>query len=170
MRVCPQCGYRAEERICPRDGLPMVEEGLFGKGERAPELVGRMFGDRYQVDSQIGVGGMGWVFKATHLVMQQTVALKVMRQEVTRDMSAVKRFYQEARACSRLGHHNTIKVHDFGVSDDGYPYIVMEYLRGRPLNEVLKADGAFPAERAIRVAVQICKSLDEAHEVSLREG
>ena len=167
MRVCPQCGFRAEERICPRDGLPMVEEGLFGKGEPAPELVGRMFGDRYQVESLIGLGGMGWVFKATHLVMQQTVALKVMRQEVARDMSAVKRFYQEARACSQLGHHNTIKVHDFGVSDDGFPYIVMEFLRGRPLNEVLKVEGAFPTARAIRIATQICKSLDEAHEVGL---
>ena len=92
---------------------------------------------------------MGWVFRSTHLVMQQTVALKVMRRDVTKEMSALRRFYQEARTCSRLKHPNTIKVHDFGVSDDGFPYIVMEFLDGKPLGYVL-APGRSAAAGTLR--------------------
>ena len=167
MRICPQCGSRSDATICARDGFPTVVEGLFAGPDTAPALVGRRFGDRYQVEELIGHGGMGWVFQATHLVMQQSVALKIMRRDVARDLSAVKRFSKEARDCSRLRHHNTIKVYDFGVSDDGYPYIVMEYLEGQPLSRVLRADGALPFDRAVHIATQICASLDEAHDIGL---
>ena len=167
MRVCTQCGYRSDDRVCPHDGMPLVEERLFDQPEEAPQLVGRMLGDRYQIEALIGQGGMGWVFRGTHLVMQQPVALKVMRREQARDRVAVKRFCQEARACSLLRHYNTIKVHDFGVTDDGYPYIVMEYLDGRPLSRVLKDEGALGPVRAVHIATQICRSLVEAHDRGL---
>jgi serine/threonine-protein kinase len=147
--------------------MPLVDESLFAPSDGAPDLVGRLFGDRYEVKELVGQGGMGWVFQATHLVMQQTVALKVMRRDVARDMTAVKRFSKEARDCSRLLHHNTIKVYDFGVSDDGYPYIVMEYLAGRSLSQVLRAEGALDPQRVVRIARQVCASLDEAHDAGL---
>ena len=167
MRVCPQCGFEADERFCPRDGFPMVKEGLFEADGGAPSLVGRLFGGRYQVEEVIGKGGMGWVFRATDPVMQRTVALKVMRRDVARDMAAVKRFSKEARDCSRLRHHNTISVYDFGVSDDGYPFIVMEFLEGTPLGRLLHDEGALPLERVVHIATQICRSLDEAHDLGL---
>ena len=167
MRICPQCGHRSDERFCPRDGLPMINEGLFDASDDAKALSGQVFGERYQLGELLGQGGMGWVFRATHLVMRQPVAVKVMRREHVRDVNAVKRFCQEARACSLLRHYNTIKVHDFGVTDSGYPYIVMELLEGQPLNRVLRESGALPAPRAARIALQVCRSLDEAHECGL---
>ena len=142
----------------------MVEETLFRKKSGAGELIGRVFGDRYQVEALIGRGGMGWVFRGTHRVMEQPIALKVMRQGLAADLAAVKRFYKEARACSKLCHHNTIKVHDFGVTDDGFSYIVMEFLEGQPLNQVLAEQGSLGARRSSRIAIQVCRSLDEAHE------
>ena len=145
----------------------MVKPGLFETGGGAPSLVGRLFGGRYQVDAVVGKGGMGWVFRATDPVMQRTVALKVMRRDVARDMAAVKRFSKEARDCSRLRHHHTISVYDFGVSDDGYLYLVMEFLDGRPLGEVLREEGALPLPRVVHIAAQICRSLDEAHDLGL---
>jgi serine/threonine-protein kinase len=146
--------------------MPLVEEVLF-PADTGSAMLGRVFGDRYEVQALIGRGGMGWVFRARHLVIEQVVAVKVMRKALAQDLAAVKRFYQEARACSRLRHHNTIKVFDFGLSDDGHPYIVMEYLEGRPLSSVLETLTALGAGRAARITRQICKSLHEAHELGL---
>ncbi len=167
MKVCPSCGHRGDESVCPNDAFPMVDESTFSKPGEEEALVGQVFGERYKVDALIGKGGMGWVFRATHLVMQQTVALKVMRRELASDMVMVKRFYQEARACSRLKHHHSIKVHDFGVSEDGNAYLAMEYLDGRPLSDVMVEQSPFPAERACRILAQACKSLEEAHSIGL---
>ena len=168
MRICPQCRHSGDEKVCPQDGMPMIDPSNLGdEEENAPDLIGRVFGERYRVESVIGRGGMGWVFSGTHLVMQQTVALKVMRKDLCRNMSAVRRFLQEARACSQLRHHNTIKVYDFGYSDDGYPYLTMEYLEGSPLNRLLKTEGPLDPGRAARIGVQICHSLDEAHEAGM---
>jgi serine/threonine-protein kinase len=170
MRICPHCGHRGTEEQCPRDGYPTVAADLVSAedGERgAPPLVGSRFGDRYVVDALVGEGGMGWVFRATHKYMQQTVALKVMRRDVARNRGAIERFFQEARACSRLRHPHTIKVHDFGVSDDGYPFLVMEYLEGASLDVVLTHEGALAPARVVRIALQLGKSLAEAHGLGL---
>ncbi len=145
----------------------MVLEHLVGDSAEPPNLIGRVFGDRYRVDELVGKGGMGCVYRALHVVMQQTVALKVMRRDLARDVTAIRRFYHEARACSGLKHHHTIKVHDFGVSDDGYPYLAMEYLSGRPLGAVLRAEGRLEAGRVVRLAQQVCKSLQEAHDAGI---
>lgn len=164
MRLCPQCGHRSDARICPEDGLPTVVEGILrGHDADSEAFVGKVFGERFEVEALLGAGGMGWVFRARHLTLQRTVALKVMRRELASDLSAVRRFYQEARASSLLQHHHTIRVTDFGVSDDGHPYLVMEYLEGRPLDDVLRDEAPLAPLRAIRIATQVCQSLDEAH-------
>ena len=169
MRVCPQCGFRGEEGVCPRDGFPTVKGDLLGArpADEMPSLVGRLFGERYQVEEEVGSGGMGWVFRAKHTVMNQTIALKVMRPDVVRDQSSVQRFFREARTCSKLLHPNTIKVHDFGVSDDGYAFLVMEFLRGRSLSQVLDDEVLLSPKRVVRIATQVCKSLSEAHDIGL---
>lgn len=163
MRVCPHCGHRGSGPSCPRDGFPLVEEHMLRGGAGQPDIVGRVFGGRYRVESLIGGGAMGWVFRARHEIMRSPVALKVMRRELVPERMAVERFYREARACSRLKYHHTIKVHDFGVSPDGYPFIVMEYLEGESLAAVLKREGSLAPVRAVRIATLIARALQEAH-------
>ncbi len=167
MNICPNCQYRGAERLCPRDGFPMVDEARVRRPNAEADLVGKVFDNRYEVLSLLGSGGMGWVFKARHLAMQHLVALKVMRRELAEDLNAIKRFYQEARACSKLSHPHTIKVHDFGTAEDGHLYLAMEYLQGEPLNKVIARDGPLPPARACHLAAGICQSLDEAHDLGL---
>ncbi len=176
MRVCSTCGYRGLASYCPNDGsatLPVTPAGVrSAESETESELasrefVGRVLEGRYRVDQLLERGGMGWVFRATHLAMEQTVAVKVLRRDLVKDEAFVERFRAEARACSRLRHHHTIKVHDFGISEDGYPFLVMEFLEGRSLDTALRREGPLPAARVIRIAQQICKSLQEAHSLGM---
>jgi len=138
-----------------------VLEQLVAPGDAAPDLVGHVFSGRYRVEALIGHGGMGWVFRATHLGMQRTVALKIMR--CVSDETRVRRFYREVQAGARLRHHHTVTVHDFGVTDEGCPYLVMEHLEGAPLSQLLRAKRALHPSRAVHIAWQICKALHEAH-------
>ena len=141
----------------------MVDEKLYAGSSGEPDLVGKVFDNRYEVEALVGRGGMGWVFKARHLTMQHEVALKLLRRDVSVDMSVVRRFYQEARSCAQLKHPNTIRVHDFGASDDGYLFLAMEFLVGEPLGRRIKDHGPMGVARTLRVARQVCDSLDEAH-------
>jgi serine/threonine-protein kinase len=150
--------------VCPIDGLPTVDEGALRSRDAPPDLIGHRLGERYELEAVIGSGGMGWVFRARHVLMQRTVAVKVLRPELARDAEALRRFFQEARASSALTHHNTIQVFDFAVDDAGHPYLVMEYLEGRPLSRAIVEDGPFRPERALSIARQVCDSLAEAHE------
>ncbi len=127
------------------------------------DLIGRVFDSRYQITALVGRGGMGTVYKAVHVAMNQVVALKVLHREMSKDERQVQRFYQEARASSRLRHPNTIKVFDFGRSDDGHLYLAMEYLEGETLTQLLRREGALPVRRALNIARQVAKSLAEAH-------
>jgi serine/threonine protein kinase len=127
------------------------------------DLIGKIFDSRYQITGLIGHGGMGVVYKAVHIAMNQVVALKVLSRAMTGDDTQVQRFYQEARASSRLKHPNTIRVFDFGRAEEGHLYIAMEFLDGETLTSVLKREGALPARRALNIAKQVAKSLAEAH-------
>ncbi len=127
------------------------------------DLIGRIFDSRYQITALVGRGGMGTVYKAVHVAMNQVVALKVLHREMSRDERQVQRFYQEARASSRLKHPNTIKVFDFGRSDEGHLYLAMEFLEGQTLTQLLRREGALPARRALNIVRQVAKALAEAH-------
>ncbi len=126
-------------------------------------LIGRIFDSRYQITALVGRGGMGTVYKAVHVAMNQTVALKVLHREMSRDERQVQRFYQEARASSRLKHPNTIRVFDFGRSDEGHLYFAMEFLEGETLTQLLRREGALPVRRALNIVRQVAKALAEAH-------
>ncbi len=130
-------------------------------------LIGMVFDGRYQIVELIGKGGMGAVYKAIHLAMNQTVALKVLSQEALGDDTAVQRFYHEAKASSRLKHPNTIKVFDFGRSEEGHLYLAMEYLSGETLGALLRDEKVLPVGRTIKIVKQVLKSLGEAHEQGL---
>jgi serine/threonine protein kinase len=117
----------------------------------------------YEIESMIGQGAMGIVYKARHLLMEKTVAIKMLKQSLVSDSHSVKRFQHESKAASKLDHPHVIKVFDFGLSDDGRPYIVMDFLEGVSLADLIKAKGQVTIERTIRVIGQACSALDHAH-------
>ena len=160
MRVCPECRARTEARTCPTCRITTVDEASLS-GE---DLVGRVFMERYEVLGLLGQGGMGAVYRARHLGMDGIVALKVLRREVGQNLEAIERFYREARAASRLKHPNTIRVFDFGQSEDGQMFLAMEYLEGVSLRTEMQRVGMFPQDRLLRIAEQVASSLGEAHQ------
>jgi serine/threonine-protein kinase len=121
----------------------------------------------YRLKARIGSGAMGDVWLASHAPHDRPVALKVLHERSARDEGAVRRFVREARAASRLRHPNTIRVFDFGASDDGVFYIAMELLDGLDLETVVMKGGPMTSARVIRLARQICGSLAEAHELGI---
>ncbi|MFN8149495.1 MAG: serine/threonine-protein kinase, partial [Solirubrobacterales bacterium] len=128
-----------------------------------PSLVGHVLDSKYTLISKLGEGGMGSVYLAEQATMGREVAIKVLRREFSQNRQAIKRFLREARAASKLAHPNTITVYDFGQSNDGLLYLVMERLSGRPLADILDSDGALSVELSIHIVSQICDSLAEAH-------
>ena len=138
---------------------------------------GVVVGGRYRVEQAIGAGGFGVVFRATQLNLGRAVALKVLLPELIDGGEGIARFLQEAQLAQRLEHPNTVRVLDFGRTDDGAPYLVFELLRGQPLDAAIRAcqsgdrgcapKGGMPPERVARVAIQVLKSLMEAHSLGI---
>lgn len=131
------------------------------------KLIGRVFDNRYQIVELIGRGGMSAVYKAIQLSMGKTVAIKVMARSLAEDDRLLQRFNQEALASSRLRHPNTIKVFDYGQSEDGHLFLAMELLEGRTLGQVIRTDSPMDPLRTCKIARQVCKSLAEAHRAGI---
>ena len=117
----------------------------------------------YRLKARIGRGGSGDVWLARQLPLERDVALKVLRDQSWRSKEAVRRFTLEARAASGLKHPNTIRIFDFGASDDGVLFIAMELLEGLDIEALVAASGPLPAARVVHFARQLCGSLAEAH-------
>jgi serine/threonine protein kinase len=124
---------------------------------------GSIFVDRYKIVALVGVGGMGVVYKATQLSVERIVALKVLHPELVQDTLSKKRFEHEARAASTLLHPNLIVVHDFGFSRNGQPFMVMDYLDGPTLHDVIEDSGPLPVGRFLNIFLQCCHGLSHAH-------
>ncbi len=131
------------------------------------ELIGRTFDRKYRVNELIGSGGMGSVYRATHLEMSREVALKVLDHGIAESDRQVQRFHFEARSSSRLQHPNTIRVYDFGRADDGRLYLAMELLKGETLADLMRREKRVPLVRTCHIIKQVCKSLAEAHQMGL---
>ena len=127
-------------------------------------LVGQTLDGRYYVEKKIGEGGMGVVFSARHAVIERPLAIKVLKREVMRDTATIKRFVQEAKAASRIGHPNIVDVTDFGTTPDGMTYSVMEFIHGQTLGAAMRAAAPFPPQRSIKIAAQIARALGAAHD------
>jgi serine/threonine protein kinase len=127
-------------------------------------LIGTTLDGRYYIDGKLGEGGMGVVFAGKHIVIEKKVAIKVLKREVARDHSTVKRFVQEAKAASRIGHPNIVDVTDFGTTPDGMTYSVMEFVDGQTLGEVIKGEAPLSIARVLPIVAQIAKALGAAHE------
>jgi serine/threonine-protein kinase len=124
---------------------------------------GRTIGAKYHILERVGVGGMGTVYKASQVGLQRHVAVKILKPELTGDADTVARFSREATAMSLLTHPNTTRVYDFGQTEDGLLYLVMEFLEGQLITQRVAHAGPLPVLEALRVAQQILRSLAEAH-------
>ena len=129
--------------------------------------VGQVLDDKYRLERLLGQGGMGAVFLATHLGTDRYVALKLIAPQFMRNQEFVERFKREARAAGRLRHPNVVDVTDFGFSGDGedrVAYLVMEYLDGCTLSDVLTEENRLPLYWVVDILEQVCAAVQEAHQ------
>ena len=155
---CIECGklYTPEHATCPDDNSDLVPL-------KQDKLVGTEFGERYKILEIAGSGGMSVVYKARHKYIDRDVAIKILHHHLVTEATSVKRFQQEAKAASSLTHQNIISVYDFGVSADGDAFLVMDYLQGCSLGEVIDAGGPVVESEALNIIRQTCLGLAHAH-------
>ena len=122
----------------------------------------KTYGGRYAVIEHVGSGGMADVYRARDELLGREVAVKVLSERFSRDRAFVERFRREAQAAANLSHPNIVSLFDYGADDDTY-FIVMEFIEGRSLAEVISEDGALLPERAAEIASDVAKALERAH-------
>jgi predicted ATPase/serine/threonine protein kinase len=156
-RLCPRCNdsYPESQHFCPHDGEPLVEDPT--------ALLGTTFDGLYQVEALLGRGGMGTVYRARHLLLRDTVALKLLPREVTDSPGGLRRFVREGQAARRFRHPNAVTVYDLRVSQEGNAYLVLEYVNGRTLRAELKQRGPMTCEEALGVLEPVASALEAAH-------
>ena len=130
-------------------------------------MLGRTIAGKYFIESSVGSGAMGTVYRARQIALDKIVALKVLRREFEQNAEFVGRFSVEARAASKLDHPNSTRVMDFGREPDGLLYIAMEYLEGRDLYEAMRDEGPFSSERIANVIAQALAGIAVAHELGI---
>jgi len=142
-----------------------------GKGKLKAEgpsmadmLVGTVVANRYKLLHRIGEGAMGWVFVGEHVEIGKKVAVKVLRPSLCRLPEAVSRFRREARAATQIGSRHIVDVTDFGTTDTGAAFFVMEHLEGEDLSTTLKKEKFLPWPRVLHVLEQLCEALQAAHD------
>lgn len=165
MPGCPQCQFEcdATHRFCPACGFPV---GQLVEDADDP-IVGATLPGGYVVLELIGVGGMGRVYRAEQTALGRTVAVKIIHSHLVGEENAAARFITEARAASRLNHPNSVGIIDFGRTEDGQLYLVMEYLRGHDLARIAYEEGPLPFRRIVDVLKQVLAALSEAHELGI---
>jgi len=126
-------------------------------------FTGRVIEGRYRIQKILGEGGMGTVYAAEHVEIGKGVAVKILHPQYSRQQDLVERFRREARAASRIGHPHIIDVTDFGTTEDGCAYFVMEHLDGIDLADVLSHERRLEPMRAAQITMQICRALEAAH-------
>lgn len=169
MLHCPTCGrhYPPEFEICPEDQSPLQADATIIGAPPVDPLVGHTLDGKYRLDERLGIGGMGTVYRALHLLIDRPVAVKVLNQRFVEDEAARTRFRREARAAGRLQHPNAVTVTDFGESQDGYVYLVMELLEGRTLRDVLAKEAPLDVARSVALMLQISAAVAAAHEAGI---
>src|SRR5215212_4308548 len=141
-------------------GSPLTSSSGMGWGRFAP---GTVLAGRFRIVAPLGRGGMGEVYRADDLKLDQTVALKFLPDALMHDPARLAQFHNEVRVARTISHRNVCRTYDIGDAD-GLPFLTMEYVHGEDLASLLKRIGRFPQEKAIEVARQICAGVAAAHE------
>jgi hypothetical protein len=160
--ACPTCRavFRKGFARCPLDGAPLQEI-------EADPLEGSVFADRYVIEQCVGEGGMGRVYRATHRHMSRQFAIKVLFGEHAADKEMQARFAREAEAACRLRHPNVVSVTDFGATARGLFYLVMDWVEGQRLTDIISGEAPLGQHRIADITRQICMGLSHAHEQGL---
>jgi serine/threonine-protein kinase len=163
--ICPICNLQTNDEYCPKDRCPTVDARFLQK--KKDPLIGIILKGQYKIIDLVGRGGMGKVYKGFQMTVNREVAIKVLLmdpdEESAEKLGTVKRFHREAMAASQLKHPNTIKIIDYGQTEDGLLFMVMEFLHGQTLRQVIRKNKGIGLERSVHIVTQICKSLAEAH-------
>jgi serine/threonine-protein kinase len=160
MATCPTCGasYTAATRICTRDGTVLPAD----PPAQDPQI-GRVLDGKYRLEAILGHGGMGSLYRATHIMLGKPVAVKLIKPDLVTSPDIVARFQREARAASNLNHPNIVTVHDLGQADDGTLYIAMELIDGPSLKDVIRSSGPMPTARIVAILGDVAGALALAH-------
>ena len=169
---CPECDQLWNRCQCSTRKID-VTDSLLGSVEAAsqPEsedtpdnFKGSIVAGKYEVIDCLGEGGMGGVFLTEHVSLKKKFALKILRKGLVEDEFLVERLRREAQACAMLAHPNIVSVFDFGVTDNGFPFIVMEYLEGQDLAHIIDQKTQMDLTRVMKLVIQLCDGLGYAHQ------
>jgi eukaryotic-like serine/threonine-protein kinase len=154
---CNTCGrvFDKSLSVCSADGQPL---------ELINTIIGQTLDGRYRIESLLGEGGMGVVYRATHIYLDTQFAVKILNQELVANQSAIERFRREAKATGRIHHPNAIQVTDFGVTSERIVYLVMELVDGKTLGDLLQSEGSLDYRRAVGIMLQVCAAVEAAHQ------
>ena len=161
-RYCQRCEsvFPGDVIRCPDDGEELVDELYSNR-------IGTTLGGKYELLSFIGKGGGASVFKARHTFLNQNMAVKIIHAEHSTDFTMLQRFRGEAEVASQLNHPNIVKVHDFGITESGTPYLAMECLEGVNLAKHLMLKGKLDWSEIVTIFWQVCAAMEFAHQNQL---
>ncbi len=162
-KICPMCGttYGLDHVFCPRDSSALRATGdLDG-------LIGSVIGNRYLITERIGAGGMGEVYQAQDVRLQRIAAVKVLRAHLAGDPDAVARVMREAANGSKIRNQHVVDISDYGETDEGRPYLAMEFVPGESLRALVEREGPLDPRRAAVLLRQIASGLDAAHRLGI---
>lgn len=156
--ICTRCRSRVEGyEVCPEDGAAL----------EADPLIGTQLTDRYLILSLLGTGGNGAVYKARHRYTEKIVAVKILHSDLAQSGDLVARFRQEAIAIASLDHPNLVSVIDFGMTERGTFYMVMDYLHGKSLVSMIRENGLLDYRQALPIFMEVCEGVAVAHEAGI---
>ena len=168
--ACDRCHQPSDQCTCTQPAVVAASEKDDTRAEEAlvmaavDPLKGRQYiGGKYKILTLLGRGGMGTVYKVKHEALDKIFALKILNKDVTTNVKTLLRFDQEAKAVGNLQHENLISVHDYGASEDGIPYLVMDYLDGVELSQEIASLGCIEETRALMIFERVAEGLSYAH-------
>jgi serine/threonine-protein kinase len=163
MKFCLKCG-----KVYADDAVVCLDDGARLAGRTGPDIpLGGTFAGRYQIVEKIGQGGMGAVYKAIHTRMNRVCAIKILAAEQAEGEAAVERFNREAQLASRIDNPHAVVIYDFGETEDGILFLVMEYVEGESLGQALLRERTFAPRRVCGIASQIAEALGAAHALGI---
>lgn len=165
---CPKCGTQNEDtnKFCRKCGRQLPDRSQLPRPavSQSGSFLGQVLDGKYRIEAKLGSGGMGDVYKATRLLIGDSVAIKVLHPHLARNPHAAERFRREAVMATKLHHRNVVSIYDVGISAaHNVPFILMELAEGYTLRQMISQYRVLPLDFAVTVTTQVCSALDEAH-------